>query len=148
MLNPEWQQNMWTQIGRGSKGILTEFGKELLRFDEVDAAILSSGGAAAMMPMGQIYSVGAGSSVAIKRILKALNKVRKSGRKLVGKTSKNSVKWVDENAHMSNRAKLYNDSATGARSNITTQKGQAPQITRTLDDGSTKGVRFVLAKRR
>jgi len=71
-----------------------------------------------------------------------LNKVRKSGRKLVGKTSKNSVKWVDENAHMSNRAKLYNDSATGARSNITTQKGQAPQITRTLDDGSTKGVRF------
>ncbi len=53
-----------------------------------------------------------------------------------------AVKWVDENAHMSQKAKAYNDSATGARSNVATQKGQAPQITRTLEDGTTKGVRF------
>lgn len=52
------------------------------------------------------------------------------------------VKWVDENAGMSLRAKNYNDSATGARSNITTKKGQAPTINRTDIENNSKPVRF------
>ncbi|MGJ8522574.1 hypothetical protein R84981_001262 [Carnimonas sp. R-84981] len=52
------------------------------------------------------------------------------------------VRWVDENASMSNRAREYNDSASGARSNIETRKGQAPTIDRIDDDGVKKPVRF------
>jgi len=52
------------------------------------------------------------------------------------------VKWVDENAGMSSRARDYNDSATGARSNPATQSGQAPALERTMPDGSTKLVKF------
>ena len=57
-------------------------------------------------------------------------------------TDNPNVKWVDENASMSNRARNYDDSATGSRSNIETQKGQAPTIHRTVDNGVTKPVRF------
>ncbi|HHY6272031.1 TPA: type VI secretion system tube protein TssD [Salmonella enterica] len=52
------------------------------------------------------------------------------------------VKWVDENAGMSQRARNYNDSATGARSNIHTQKGQAPTIDRTDTKNNNRPVRF------
>lgn len=52
------------------------------------------------------------------------------------------ITWVDENASMSSAARDFNDSATGARSNVFTQSGQAPAITRTLDDGTTTTVRF------
>lgn len=52
------------------------------------------------------------------------------------------VKWVDENAGMSSRARDYNDSATGARSNPATQSGQAPALERTMPDGSTRLVKF------
>lgn len=52
------------------------------------------------------------------------------------------VKWVDENAGMSQRARDYNDSAAGARSNIDTQKGQAPTINRIDADGNSRPVRF------
>lgn len=52
------------------------------------------------------------------------------------------VKWVDENAGMSQRARNYNDSATGARSNINTQKGQAPTIDRTDTKNNSRPVRF------
>jgi hypothetical protein len=38
------------------------------------------------------------------------------------------VKWVDENAGMSQRARDYNDTATGTRSNPATQSGQAPAL--------------------
>ncbi|MCX8995424.1 type VI secretion system tube protein Hcp, partial [Citrobacter portucalensis] len=54
----------------------------------------------------------------------------------------NKVKWVDENAGMSKRARNYNDSATGARSNIHTQKGQAPTIGRTDTKNNNRPVRF------
>lgn len=54
----------------------------------------------------------------------------------------NKVKWVDENAGMSKRARNYNDSATGARSNIHTQKGQAPTIDRTDTKNNNRPVRF------
>ncbi|WP_250157080.1 pre-toxin TG domain-containing protein [Achromobacter deleyi] len=52
------------------------------------------------------------------------------------------VKWVDENAGMSSRARDYNDSATGARSNPATQTGQAPALERTMPDESTRLVKF------
>lgn len=52
------------------------------------------------------------------------------------------VKWVDENAGMSPRARDYNDSATGARSNPATRSGQAPALERTMPDGSTRLVKF------
>lgn len=50
--------------------------------------------------------------------------------------------WVDENAAMSKQARRYNDSATGARSNPVTRRGQAPALHRTLEDGSKRLVRF------
>ncbi len=53
-----------------------------------------------------------------------------------------AVEWVDENAYMSHQARLYNDSAPGARSNLMTQSVQAPQITRSINDSTTKRVRF------
>ena len=52
------------------------------------------------------------------------------------------IKWIDENAGMSSRARDYNDSATGARSNAVTQMGQAPALERTLPDGSARAVKF------
>lgn len=52
------------------------------------------------------------------------------------------VIWVDENAGMSDAARAYNDSAIGARSNPLTRRGQAPALERTLDDGSTRLVKF------
>lgn len=63
--------------------------------------------------------------------------------KLINKASDEiKVKWVDENAAMSRRARDYNDSASGARSNIVTQKGQAPSIDRVDANGKSKSVRF------
>lgn len=63
--------------------------------------------------------------------------------KLINKASDEiKVKWVDENTSMSQRARDYNDSASGARSNIETQKGQAPGIDRVDDNGVNKPVRF------
>jgi len=52
------------------------------------------------------------------------------------------VDWIDENAYMSERARRYDDSASGSRSNILTQKGQAPSIERTLPDGQKRRVKF------
>ena len=43
---------------------------------------------------------------------------------------------------MSSRARDYNDSATGARSNPATQSGQAPALERTMPDGSIRLVKF------
>nr|WP_320015636.1 RHS repeat-associated core domain-containing protein [uncultured Desulfobacter sp.] len=80
--------------------------------------------------------------IKLSKVADKLSEVSKTAKHLMEMAPNNPVKWVDENAHMSNRAKLYNDSATGARSNIATQKGQAPQITRTLDDDTARGVRF------
>ncbi len=54
----------------------------------------------------------------------------------------NRVRWVDENAAMSKRARKYDDGAIGARSNALTKMPQAPQLMRTLEDGVTRGVRF------
>ncbi|MFD1554500.1 hypothetical protein ACFSHT_02510 [Paraburkholderia silviterrae] len=56
--------------------------------------------------------------------------------------SDDKVRWVDENAGMGQAARDYNDSATGARSNPETQKGQAPALERTMTDGSTRVVKF------
>lgn len=43
---------------------------------------------------------------------------------------------------MSQSAREYNDSASGARSNPQTKQGQAPALVRTMDDGSTRLVKF------
>jgi hypothetical protein len=51
--------------------------------------------------------------------------------------------WVDENNGLKRTlAKDYNDSATGARSNVQTRRGQAPALERTLPDGTVRLVRF------
>ncbi|WP_232216583.1 MULTISPECIES: VENN motif pre-toxin domain-containing protein [Brenneria] len=82
------------------------------------------------------------------KIIKAAETALKKGdiaeaSKLINKASDEiQVKWVDENASMSERARNYNDSASGARSNIETQKGQAPSIERVDADGKAKSVRF------
>jgi len=52
------------------------------------------------------------------------------------------VFWVDENAAMSDRARRYNDSVTGARSNIDSRMSQAPSIKYLTQDGIEKVVRF------
>ncbi|MCM2263201.1 hemagglutinin [Ralstonia solanacearum] len=59
-----------------------------------------------------------------------------------GDLAASKVKWVDENAGMSQQARDYNDSATGARSNPATQSGQAPALERKMEDGSTRLVKF------
>ncbi|RCS56429.1 hypothetical protein, partial [Parvibium lacunae] len=59
-----------------------------------------------------------------------------------GELAASKVKWVDENAGMSQAARNYNDSATGARSNPATQSGQAPALERTMPDGSIRQVKF------
>ncbi|TDB59472.1 hemagglutinin [Photorhabdus khanii subsp. guanajuatensis] len=82
------------------------------------------------------------------KTIKAAEKALKKGdvgeaSKLINKASDEiKVKWVDENASMSQRARNYNDSALGARSNIETKKGQAPSIDRMHADGKSKPVRF------
>ena len=53
-----------------------------------------------------------------------------------------SVRWVDERAGMSTKARYYNDSVSGASSNPATQKGLAPSLEFTASDGKTKVVRF------
>ncbi len=40
------------------------------------------------------------------------------------------ITWVDESANMSPRAKFYDDGTIGSRSNIKTQKSQAPSLSR------------------
>ncbi|QYM97699.1 hypothetical protein FGI04_18070 [Dickeya ananatis] len=81
-------------------------------------------------------------------VLKAAEKALAKGdlaeaSKFINKASDEiKVKWVDENASMSQRARNYNDSASGARSNIETKKGQAPSIERVDADGKAKPVRF------
>jgi len=56
------------------------------------------------------------------------------------------ITWVDETPTFSGPAKVYakayNDSATGARSNILTKKGQAPALERTLPNGAKRKVKF------
>lgn len=59
-----------------------------------------------------------------------------------GELAASKVKWVDENAGMSQSARDYNDSATGARSNPVTQSGQAPALERVMLDGSVRLVKF------
>lgn len=80
----------------------------------------------------------------LKNVEKALAKGDLSqASKLLNKASDEiQIKWVDENAGMSQRARNYNDSATGARSNVDTQKGQAPTIDRIDANGNSKPVRF------
>jgi len=56
--------------------------------------------------------------------------------------AKPEVKFVDESASMSDRARRFEDSAIGARSNPVTRSGQAPQLTRKLTDGTERPVRF------
>ena len=52
------------------------------------------------------------------------------------------LKWTDENAHMSKRARDYGDSATGARSNIHTQSSQVPALLYDNPFGGRNSVRF------
>ncbi|MDN2714552.1 hemagglutinin repeat-containing protein [Janthinobacterium sp. SUN120] len=57
-------------------------------------------------------------------------------------SNSSKVKWVDERAGMGQNARDYNDSATGARSNPLTKKGQAPALEREISDEVKKIVRF------
>ena len=57
-------------------------------------------------------------------------------------SSNKKIDWKDENASMSERARAYDDSAQGARSNLETKNSQAPQVYRTLESGKKKAVRF------
>ncbi|WP_456311305.1 VENN motif pre-toxin domain-containing protein [Serratia proteamaculans] len=84
------------------------------------------------------------ASAVLKNAEKALKKgdVAEASRLLNNASDEIKVKWVDENASMSPRARDYNDSASGARSNIETQKGQAPSIDRIDANGKNKPVRF------
>lgn len=50
--------------------------------------------------------------------------------------------WVEENAGMSQKARDYNDSASGARSNPDTKMGLAPALERKMSDGSVRLVKF------
>src|SRR5476649_2376411 len=50
--------------------------------------------------------------------------------------------WSNPYFPLSSRARDYNDSATGARSNPATQSGQAPALERTMPDGSIRLVKF------
>ncbi|MFA1720010.1 two-partner secretion domain-containing protein [Xanthomonas campestris] len=56
--------------------------------------------------------------------------------------AESKIVWVDEKASMSPKARDYNDSAPGARSNVETQASQAPSITRTMPDGTERPVKF------
>ncbi len=60
----------------------------------------------------------------------------------IGERASEKITWVDENAGMSSAARNYDDGATGARSNVETQRRQAPALTRTTEDGGTALVRF------
>jgi len=100
---------------------------------------------------GVLKKVGEPASEAISKIFKEIGNpaenllgVAKEGG-AVGKVedvANGKVKWVDENAGMSQRARDYNDTATGTRSNPATQSGQAPALERTMPDGSTRTVKF------
>ena len=50
--------------------------------------------------------------------------------------------WLDETVSMKPRARAYNDSAPGARSNPVTKRSQAPALYRTTADGKRRPVRF------
>ena len=63
-----------------------------------------------------------------------------SGREFV--RSPGQILWVDENAGMNDVARAYNDSATGARSNLATEKSMAPAIYRSTPDGVGTIVKF------
>ncbi|MDA8480885.1 hypothetical protein NNO04_19565 [Citrobacter sp. Awk 4] len=108
-------------------------------FHEAESAIDYLAAAIGLVP---------GLGDAAGKTIKAAEKALKAGdletaSKLINKASDEiKVKWVDENASMSQRAKDYNDSASGARSNIETQKGQAPSIDRIDAEGKSKPVRF------
>jgi hypothetical protein len=52
------------------------------------------------------------------------------------------VTWVDESASMPARARAYQSGTTGARSNVTTQKPQAPALTYRSASGTDEVVRF------
>ena len=54
----------------------------------------------------------------------------------------NKVTWLDEKAAMSDKARLYNDSVSGARSNAISGNSQAPSLKYLNKDGIEKTVRF------
>ena len=94
--------------------------------------------------IGIIPGAGDVAGKAIKAAETALKKgdLAEASRLINQASSEVKVKWVDENASMSQRARDYNDSASGARSNIETQKGQGPSIDRIDANGVNKPVRF------
>lgn len=56
--------------------------------------------------------------------------------------STGNIRWVNENAGMGQAARMYNDSAPGARSSLETRSGLAPAIDRTMPDGTSRPVKF------
>jgi filamentous hemagglutinin len=66
----------------------------------------------------------------------------KAETRTIGEGAIGKVIWIDEGASMSARARSYDDGAMGSRSNIETQKGQAPALSRTTPDGQATTVRF------
>ncbi|MBY4631953.1 hemagglutinin repeat-containing protein [Rhizobium croatiense] len=98
--------------------------------DSVNAAVFALVGAyqSGLKPGGKAGSEGGETSVP-----KEVN---------VGSQASAKITWVDEGASMSPRARLYDDGAIGSRSNVETQKGQAPTLTRMSPDGQKASVRF------
>jgi RHS repeat-associated protein len=86
--------------------------------------------------------IGKGAGRIIKREADEVAGTAKGAEKTAAKSVPTKVKWVDENAAMGQKARDYNDAATGARSNVATRMGQAPAIERTMEDGSKRLVRF------
>jgi filamentous hemagglutinin len=52
------------------------------------------------------------------------------------------INWLDEKAVMSDKARMYNDSVSGARSNAISGNSQAPSLKYSNKDGIEKTVRF------
>lgn len=94
-------------------------------------------------PLGTVLkSLSTGLKAVGKGALNTLKKAPVFDIRQSGSSIGNRVKWVDENASMNLSARLYNDGAHGARSNIITGNGQAPAITLIRKDGSNAIVRF------
>ncbi len=91
-----------------------------------------------------LYAI-AGAVLSSARASEALKEFSVGGTSPVtatGGKAASKVTWVDEDASMSPRARAYDDSAMGSRSNVETMKGQAPALTRITPDGETAIVRF------
>jgi filamentous hemagglutinin len=110
--------------------------------DNVKEALWQELGGAGIAGAAGISSAMGGVRPGRKNVANEVESSAKGAGGAADNLAASKVKWVDENAGMSSRARDYNDSATGARSNPATQSGQAPALERAMPDGSTRLVKF------